>query len=134
MPKQVKLLIFFLSLILGFILILSITPKNVFAVSSLSHYNFIEGAGPNCRGCRIKNSCPDFYDIDNPEKSYWPKDWDQLGKITEEATGQPRDMCVYNSDKDTFDNGMAIVEYDNDIRTTYTVNVVSARDTRQMRL
>lgn len=45
-----------------------------------------------------------------------------------------RDLCLYNSDKDTFDNGMAVVEYDNDVRATFTVNVVSARETRQMRL
>lgn len=109
-------------------------PRTVYAVCQLSYYKPKAGAGPYCRVCRLKQTCPDFYDIDNPIKSHWCPEWDDLGRITEQATGQMRDLCLYNSDKDTFDNGIAVVEYDNDVRATYTVNVVSARSTRQMRL
>ncbi|MFA5291731.1 MAG: Gfo/Idh/MocA family oxidoreductase [Phycisphaerae bacterium] len=109
-------------------------PRKVFAVSSLSYYKTKEGAGPNCRECKIKNNCPDYYGVDEPEKYKWSSKWDELDRITEETTGRPRDLCLYNSDKDTFDNGIAVVEYDNDTRATYTVNVVSAQNTRQMRL
>ena len=59
----------------------------------------------------------DFYDINDPAKYYddpeakdWLKNQDELARITEEATGEPRDLCLYNSDKDTFDKmqGMKI--------------------------
>lgn len=105
-------------------------PSRVYATSSLSHYKPIEGAGPCCRQCAIKAACKDFYDIDNPPN----KLWDELGEISEKVSGHPRDLCLFNSDKDTFDNGIAVVDYANDIRATYTCNVVSARSTRQMRL
>ena len=50
------------------------------------------------------------------------------------AMAMRKDICLYNSDKDTFDNGMAIIDYHNDIRASYAVNVVSSRNTRQMSL
>ena len=109
-------------------------PEKVFATSNLSYYKPIEGAGPNCGVCKIKDTCPDFYYVSAPEKSKWSKEFDDIATISEQKSGHPRDLCLYNSDKDTFDNGIAVVEYDNDVRATYTVNVVSARDTRQMRL
>jgi len=105
-------------------------PTRVFAVSSLSHYRPKPEAGTHCRTCPIKDTCPDFYDVEGSASTAT----DAMTTLLEEATGVPRDLCLYNSDKDTFDNGIAVVEYDNDVRATYTVNVVSARDTRQMRL
>jgi len=109
-------------------------PTRVFATSNLSYYKPRPDAGTHCRICPIKDKCPDFYDIENPEKTYWHKSWAELARMTEEETGQMQDICLYNSDKDTFDNGIAVVDYNNDVRATYTVNVVSARQTRQMRL
>lgn len=110
-------------------------PKQVFAVSHLSHYKPRPDAGKNCRQCAIKDQCDDRYDVTYYEA---PKDilqfWDDLAKITEEKTGVPRDICLFNSDKDTFDNGMAVVEYENGVLANYTVNVVSARSTRLLRL
>ncbi|NIA06092.1 MAG: Gfo/Idh/MocA family oxidoreductase [Actinobacteria bacterium] len=104
--------------------------KRVFAVSSLSHYAPIPGSATHCRICSLKRTCPDYYDLESPTDPQL----DALATLTEKATGQPRDLCLYTSDKDTFDNGMALVEYDNDVRATHTLTVVSARDTRQMRL
>jgi predicted dehydrogenase len=110
-------------------------PTRVFAVSHLSHYKPKPDAGKSCRQCDIKEQCQDRYDIKYINA---PKDlmelWDQLAKITEDETGVPRDICLYNSDKDTFDNGMATVEYENGILANYTLNVVSARNTRLLRL
>jgi predicted dehydrogenase len=109
-------------------------PSRVFAMSNLSFYKPNPQGGKNCRTCPIKTTCPDFFDVNKSDASSWPKSFSDLAKITEEKTGQMRDLCLYNSDKDTFDNGIALVEYDNDVRATYTVNVVSARSTRQLRL
>ena len=104
--------------------------RKVLACSSLSYYKPQAGAGTHCRACPIASTCPDYFDIQTR------KSWlvTQLAALTEQASGVAQDICLYNSDKDTFDNGIAVVEYDNDVRATYTVNVVSARDTRQMRL
>ncbi len=109
-------------------------PARVFATSSLSYYKPKPEASTHCRNCPLKDECRDFYDIQNPEASEWTKEFAELGQLVEEVSGQPQDLCLFNSDKDTFDNGIAVVDYDNDVRATYTVNVVSARDTRQLRL
>jgi predicted dehydrogenase len=108
--------------------------KRVFGVSSLSYYKPKPGAGKNCRNCDLKDTCPDYFDVNDHTANSWGSDNEALGKLTEEATGVPRDLCLYTSDKDTFDNGIAIVEFDNDVRATYTVSVVASLSTRQMRL
>lgn len=105
-------------------------PKRIYATSSLSHYKPNPRAGTHCRECQISLECPDYYNVEISEDI----DRDSLLKISEEQTGQYRDLCLYNSDKDTFDNGIAVIDFENDIRATYTVNVVSARSTRQMRV
>ena len=105
-------------------------PARVFATSSLSHYKPMPEAGTHCRVCSIKEQCPDRYRPDAANNLIY----DKLAELTEEATGQPKDLCLYNSDKDTFDNGIALVDYDNDVRACYVLSVVSSRSTRQMSL
>lgn len=102
-------------------------PKRVYATSSLSHYVPKPEAAMYCRLCNLKDTCSDFYDIEAGNEKM-----DQLLRVDEKADGKMRDLCLYNSDKDTFDNGIAVVNYDNDIRATYTVSVVTARRTRQL--
>jgi predicted dehydrogenase len=105
-------------------------PKSVYASSNLSFYTKKPEGGMSCRECPIKGTCSDYYDIMKPELPLQNK----LLEITEKTTGLPRDLCLFNSEKDTFDNGMALVEYENDIRATYTVSVVSGRNTRELRV
>lgn len=107
--------------------------KRVFATSSLSHYKPMPEAGEYCRACSIKDQCPDRYGIKAKEDENHAM-WDKLAELTEEATGQRKDACLYNSDKDTFDNGIAVVDYDNDVRACYVLSVVTGRSTRQMSL
>jgi predicted dehydrogenase len=104
-------------------------PGRVYATSNLSYYKSKPEAASYCRRCKLKDTCPDFYDINSANE-----EWDQLAKIDEKATGKMADICLFNSDKDTFDNGIAVIDYDNDIRATYTVSVVTARRTRQILL
>ena len=54
--------------------------------------------------------------------------------IDEQNGGEPVDLCLFNSDKDTFDNGIAMVNFGNDIHASYTLSVISACATRQMRV
>lgn len=100
-------------------------PLRVSAASNLSWYKQKPGAATRCRDCALKSSCPDFFDFAKA---------DELVMASEKAGGLPVDLCLYNSDKDTFDNGMALVEYANDVRASYAVNVVASRDTREMRV
>jgi predicted dehydrogenase len=109
-------------------------PKTVYASSGLSHYTPIEGAGPRCRECKFKNTCPDFYDVYKPCQYWFDELWRQLQLKMDQSGPMAPDICLFNSDKDTFDNGMAMVEYDNGVRACYTVNVLAARTTRQMRI
>lgn len=68
--------------------------------------------GPNCRACAYQKVCPDYA---------FPPDGNDL--FTADAAvddGYLKDLCVYTSDKDTHDNGIAIVEYDNNVRASHS--------------
>lgn len=110
------------------------SPVSVYATAGLSHYKTISGAGPRCRDCKIKTSCPDYYDINKPLDHWFDEVWRQLQLEMGQNDDMAPDICLFNSDKDTFDNGIAVINYDNGIRATYTVNVLAARTTRQMRI
>jgi predicted dehydrogenase len=109
-------------------------PSSIYATSSLSHYKPIKDAGPRCRDCALKNTCPDYYDINKPLDNWFDEAWRQIQLKMNQSGDLAPDICLYNSDKDTFDNGIAVINYDNDIRATYTVNMLAARTTRQMRV
>ncbi len=106
-------------------------PTSIYATSSLSHYKPKPQAAKLCRDCPLKFECPDYFDIfqkviENPLVN--------LRLIGEKHGQEPGDLCLFNSEKDTFDNGIAVLTYENDIRATYTVNVLTARSTREMRI
>lgn len=109
-------------------------PESIYATSNLSHYKSIENGGERCSNCIIKDTCPDYYDINKILDDEHSEIWRQLQLTMEQDTNSSPDVCLFNSEKDTFDNGIAVVNYDNDIRATYTVNVLAARNTRQMRI
>lgn len=109
-------------------------PQTVYATANLSHYQSKPKAAKQCRSCPLQYECPDYYDIFNAG----PEEKDQLWKdfrfVAEKHGQEPGDLCLFTSEKDTFDNGIAVVTYKNDIRTTYTVNVLASRSTREMRI
>jgi len=78
--------------------------------------------GPNCRQCAYKTVCKDRYDIeDDPE---WSTD-----AIKED--NYYRDLCIYTSDKDVHDNGIAIVEYENGIKASHLECFITSVDDRR---
>ena len=109
-------------------------PVSVYATANLSHYTPRKDAMSRCQDCTLRYTCPDYYDLFNPQNNAVEELWRQFGVINERKTGQAADLCLFNSDKDTFDNGIAVLNYQNDIRATYTVNVLASRTTRQMRV
>lgn len=67
--------------------------------------------GPHCSECFYAKRCPDKCPPYTEGTLYNPA-------IIKEDNYRP-DLCVYASDKDTHDNGIAIVEYDNNVRASH---------------
>jgi predicted dehydrogenase len=74
--------------------------------------------GPTCTDCPYSGDCPDTTykpaGANGTAPSEREKIWARMfSKETQKADGYARDVCIYLSDKDTHDQGIAIVEYDN---------------------
>lgn len=74
-----------------------------------------ETPGPTCSACRHYRKCPDR--IPRPAAG-GPKDI-VFNDRTAAVDGYRPDQCMYLSDKDTHDNGIALVEYDNNVRASH---------------
>jgi predicted dehydrogenase len=105
-------------------------PLSVQAQSALTHYVQKPEAGRYCRECPIEQDCPDSY---TRYKFLYPEINDFLEAAVAEGFPRP-DLCLYNSDKDTFDHGMATVRFEGDLLATYTVNVVAGFTNRRIRV
>ena len=68
--------------------------------------------GPTCHQCRYGEICPDIFRDEEVRKSLW-------GDSAARVDGYSRDLCMYTSDKDTHDNGIAIVEYENGAKASH---------------
>ena len=106
-------------------------PVSVYANAELSYYKSRDDVPLYCADCHEKESCPDsFYKMDRGRRI----DGKLLSEIAAEH-GDPRpDLCLYNSDKDTFDHGIATVAFEGDILATYTCNVVAGFTERRIRV
>lgn len=104
-------------------------PISISAFSALSYYKKKKKAAIYCGECHLLGNCFDAFDEDK-----YSKDW--LNHIKSAVPdGMPRpDLCLYNSDKDTFDHGVSMIKFDGDILATYTVNVVSGFTNRTIRI
>lgn len=105
-------------------------PRSVTARAELSYYRPKPEAALYCADCELREDCPDEFDryvhLD-PEVVAFQK--------SAVAEGFPRpDLCLYNSDKDTFDHGTAQVAFEGGLLATYTVNVVSGFTNRRIRV
>ena len=65
--------------------------------------------GPTCEECRYHDICPDCY-------QYLEKEW---SKEAQQLDHYAKDLCIYTSDKDVHDNGIAMVEYENGIKASH---------------
>jgi predicted dehydrogenase len=71
-----------------------------------------EKVGPTCHECAYRESCPDVAIYDAGKHPEWSDE-------ARECDGYSKDLCMYMSDKDVHDNGIAIVEYDNGARASH---------------
>lgn len=66
-------------------------------------------AGPTCHECHYKTICPDVHEHDSP---LWTGE-------AQKYDGYAKDLCMYTSDKDVHDNGIALVEYENGVKASH---------------
>jgi len=102
-------------------------PTKIYAYCALGYYRPKPEASLYCRDCKLQSTCPDRHDLH-------PLPARMMDKPTESATGHRADLCLYNSDKDTFDHGQVMVQFANGATATYTVNVVSGVSNRRLRV
>ena len=111
-------------------------PARVYADCSLDYYTGREDAAMYCRDCKLLPDCPDRYEpSENPKllEQAGPLSY-RLNQIHEEVTGLKPDLCLFNSDKDTFDHGISMVTFTNQVIGTYTLNVVAGFTDRRLRI
>jgi predicted dehydrogenase len=78
--------------------------------------------GPTCTECPYKSTCPDRYEIE---------EFEEWGNEAREEDNYSKDLCMYTSDKDTHDNGIAIVEYADGSRASHLECFVSSFSDRR---
>ena len=69
-----------------------------------------EPVGPTCSSCSYYQICPDRITLTPGSLQ---------DEETAKADGYQPDTCLYISEKDTHDNGIAMVEYDNNVRASH---------------
>ncbi len=79
--------------------------------------------GPNCRQCDYKNICKDYFDISSKLVNW--------GEDAIKEDNYYRDLCIYTSDKDVHDNGIAIVEYENGVKASHLECFITSVDDRR---
>ena len=80
-----------------------------------------ESVGPTCHECRFADRCPDHFDA--VSGIYAPE--------ATQADGYHRDLCMYTSDKDTHDSGVATIEYDTGLQASHWECFYSPASTRR---
>jgi len=105
-------------------------PVAVSAFSALTFYKPRPDAPLYCLDCEEKFTCPDSH--------YKGKDPESLPKEADIAPDREQsgvsDLCLWNSDKDTFDHGSAVIRFAGEATACYTCNVVASFSNRQLRV
>jgi len=99
-------------------------PLEVAAMAARTYYVPRPDAAGQCRYCPLEAECPDRA----------PREPSPLLRIREESGGEPYDLCLYNTESDTFDHGIAMVGFEGDVFATYTCNVVTGFSDRRLRI
>ncbi len=99
-------------------------PTRVAAMGGLDVFVPREGAADFCRDCALTADC--IYYADQGEE-YRRRFYETAGPQV-----LPEDHCVYNVDKDTTDNTSLVAQFDNGMRLSYTMTMVSPRGDRRV--
>ena len=68
--------------------------------------------GPGCNTCYYKDKCRDKYMLSEEDLKMW-------GEEAQAVDNYLKNTCMYTSEKDNHDNGIALVEYENDIKVSH---------------
>ena len=79
--------------------------------------------GPACNECYYREKCKDNFVQDEENLKQW-------GPEAVKVDGYVRNLCMFMSDKDTHDNGLAMVEYENDIKVSLFESFVGSKTGR----
>ena len=85
-------------------------------------------AATRCRDCSLTGSCPAAYKINGYNWIYPTRE------EREDLGTHANDLCVYNSDKDSVDNAVMNVGYENGVRMTFSFSTTGARHERHLLL
>jgi predicted dehydrogenase len=73
--------------------------------------------GPTCNECAYLDQCPDAYPIEDSEESPRGR---MFSEEAAQVDGYHKNLCMFTSDKDTHDQGTAIIEFENGASATHT--------------
>ena len=104
-------------------------PRQVMASARLSHYVRRPEAGDRCSRCPVEPTCADSNLKELESSSALVK---SIRDCRAAVGWPPADMCLFNSDKDTFDHGTAQVVFENEVIASYALTVVAAFTERRM--
>lgn len=79
--------------------------------------------GPSCNVCYYKDKCPDKYILDDEELKMW-------GPEVAAVDGYTKNLCMYLSDKDNHDNGIAMVEYEGGLKASHFECFIGSKNDR----
>ena len=99
-------------------------PKRVAALGGLEVFQPREGAADKCQACDQKTDCI-YYTDQGPE--YRERFYNTAGPQV-----LPEDTCVYNTDKDTTDTTALVADFDNGMRLSYTMTMISPKGERRL--
>ena len=80
--------------------------------------------GPGCAQCHYQSKCADRFIFEGNDLKYW-------GAEATKEDGYLRNTCMYLSEKDTHDNGIAMVEYENGIKVSHLECFIGSCDDRR---
>ena len=106
-------------------------PLSVYAIDALTYYVPRDDAPLHCADCERRDACPDGFYAIKKRRNITDK---LLSEIAADHGAPRADLCLFNSDKETFDHGIATVEFDGGVLATYTCNVVCGFSDRRMRV
>ena len=79
--------------------------------------------GPSCNVCYYREKCSDRYILSERGLRQW-------GPEAAAVDGYVKNRCMYLSDKDNHDNGLAMVEYENGIKVSLFETFIGSKNDR----
>lgn len=79
--------------------------------------------GPDCNSCHYNKSCKESWVLSENEMAQW-------GPEAVKEDGYTKNLCIYTSDKDNHDNGLCILEYENNIKVSLFESFIGSKSDR----